>query len=75
MAREVAAITGGRLIDPVKQRDLSAAAPIKITIQERGLCPRYSALVFENVTVKPSPLWLRYRLEALGMNRSRTSWT
>jgi phenylalanyl-tRNA synthetase beta chain len=24
--------------------------------------------VFENVTVKPSPLWLRYRLEALGMN-------
>jgi len=42
MAREVAAITGGRLIDPVKQRDLSAAAPIKITIQERGLCPRYS---------------------------------
>jgi phenylalanyl-tRNA synthetase beta chain len=68
MAREVAAITGGKLLDPVKQRDLSAPAPIKITVQERVLCPRYSALVFENVTVKPSPLWLRYRLEALGMN-------
>ena len=68
MAREVAAITHGRLLDPVKQRDLSAPPAIKITIKEPTLCPRYSALVFENVTVKPSPLWLRYRLEALGMN-------
>src|SRR5258706_3510405 len=68
MAREVAAMTGGRLVDPVKQRDLPALVPIKITIKEPTLCPRYSALVFENVTVKPSPLWLRYRLEALGMN-------
>ena len=32
------------------------------------LCPRYSALVFENVTVRPSPLWLQYRLEAIGLN-------
>jgi len=32
------------------------------------LCPRYSALVFENVTVKPSPLWLQYRLTAIGLN-------
>jgi phenylalanyl-tRNA synthetase beta chain len=32
------------------------------------LCPRYSALVFENVTVGPSPLWLQYRLQAIGLN-------
>jgi len=32
-------------------------------------CARaYSALVFENVTVGPSPLWLQYRLEAIGLN-------
>jgi phenylalanyl-tRNA synthetase beta chain len=24
--------------------------------------------VFENVTVGPSPLWLQYRLEAVGLN-------
>ncbi len=68
MAREVAAVTGSTLKDPVKPRDLSAPAPIKIVIEDFGLCPRYSALVFENVTVKPSPLWLQYRLEAIGLN-------
>ncbi|MCL4401158.1 MAG: B3/4 domain-containing protein, partial [Acidobacteria bacterium] len=30
--------------------------------------PRYSALVVENVTVKPSPLWLQCRLTAVGLN-------
>jgi phenylalanyl-tRNA synthetase beta chain len=68
MAREVAAITGRKLIDPV--RGLIPAGPAKYTaaIEDFGLCPRYSALLFENVTVKPSPLWLQYRLEAIGLN-------
>ena len=67
MAREVAAITGKKLVDPV--RDTLALDPqIKVTIQDYELCPRYSALVFENVTIQPSPLWLQYRLEAIGLN-------
>ena len=37
-------------------------------IEDLDLCPRYSALVFENVTVQPSPLWLQYRLTAIGLN-------
>src|SRR5689334_10798357 len=68
MAREVAAITGARLIDPVKLAVPARPAPIKIEIADLALCPRYSALVFENVTVQPSPLWLQYRLEAVGLN-------
>jgi phenylalanyl-tRNA synthetase beta chain len=68
MAREVAAITGARLIDPVKLAVPAGPASIKIEIADLALCPRYSALVFENVTVKPSPLWLQYRLEAVGLN-------
>jgi phenylalanyl-tRNA synthetase beta chain len=68
MAREVAAITGKKLLDPVPNRDLSGSPAIKITVTDSLLCPRYSALVFENVTVKPSPLWLQYRLEAIGLN-------
>ena len=37
-------------------------------IEDLALCPRYSALVFENVTVQPSPLWLQYRLTSIGLN-------
>ena len=68
MAREVAAIFEKRLLDPVKPRDLMGTAPIHIDIEDYSLCPRYSALVFENVTVQPSPRWLAERLEAVGLN-------
>lgn len=69
MAREVAAIMHLRLLDPVKM-DLVPhnSAPVKIDIEDLELCPRYSALVFENVTVGPSPLWLQYRLASIGLN-------
>jgi len=69
MAREVAAITGKKLRDPVKLDLLpKGQAPIGIEIEDFALCPRYSALVFENVTVQPSPAWLQDRLEAIGLN-------
>jgi phenylalanyl-tRNA synthetase beta chain len=69
MAREVAAILKHHLKDPVRLDLLpSGSAAIKIQIADLNLCPRYSALVFENVTVKPSPLWLQYRLTAIGLN-------
>jgi phenylalanyl-tRNA synthetase beta chain len=77
MAREVAAITGKTLRDPVWLGSLPGAmlgsprppdSPIKIEIDDLNLCPRFSALVFENVTVQPSPLWLQARLTAAGIN-------
>src|SRR5579883_2543156 len=69
MAREVAAITRHSLRDPVRLGLLPAdPAPIAVEIENLTLCHRYSALVFENVTVQPSPLWLQYRLEAIGLN-------
>jgi phenylalanyl-tRNA synthetase beta chain len=43
-------------------------AVIGVEIADYALCPRYSALVFENVTVQPSPMWLQYRLQSLGLN-------
>ena len=57
------------LSDPAKL-DLLPQGPaaIQIQIEDLDLCPRYSALVFENVTVQPSPLWLQYRLTAIGLN-------
>jgi phenylalanyl-tRNA synthetase beta chain len=69
MAREVAAITHRTLRDPVKLGLLpKGQAPAGIEIDDFALCPRYSALVFENVTVQPSPAWLQDRLEAIGLN-------
>ncbi len=69
MAREVAAIAGKQLRDPVWLGDMPApGGPLQIEIDDLALCPRYSALVFENVTVQPSPLWLQARLTAVGLN-------
>jgi phenylalanyl-tRNA synthetase beta chain len=69
MAREIAAITGKRLVDPVDMSLLpSGDAPVRIEVEDLDLCPRYSALVFENVKIGPSPLWLQHRLTAIGLN-------
>jgi len=69
MAREVAAILRQPLRDPVQPSLIpTAPAPINVAIEDLDLCPRYSALVFDNVTVQPSPLWLQYRLTAIGLN-------
>ena len=69
MAREVAAILGKKLKDPAHLSLLpEGPAAVKVRIEDFTLCPRYSALVFENVTVQPSPLWLQYRLTAIGLN-------
>lgn len=69
MAREVAAITKDTLKDPVNLTLLPRGeAALKIEISDYSLCPRYSALVLENVAVVPSPLWLQARLESIGLN-------
>jgi phenylalanyl-tRNA synthetase beta chain len=69
LAREVAAILRTSLRDPVRLDLLPPDAPaVAVAILDFDLCPRYSALVFDNITVGPSPLWLQYRLQAIGLN-------
>lgn len=69
MAREVSAFTGLPLRDPVDLSLLPAGPGLmNVEISDFATCPRYSCLVFENVTVGPSPLWLQYRLESIGLN-------
>jgi phenylalanyl-tRNA synthetase beta chain len=68
MAREVAAILRNELIDPVKGRPFPAPPSMGVEIEDFALCPRYSALVFENVSVRPSPAWLQRRLESVSLN-------
>ncbi len=69
MAREVAAILGLPLKDPVRM-DLvpGSASPIRVAIEDLDLCPRYSALVMDQIAVQTSPLWMQYRLMAIGLN-------
>jgi phenylalanyl-tRNA synthetase beta chain len=69
MAREIAAILELAPTDPAHLDLLpSGPAAVKIRIEDLNLCPRYSALVFEGIKVEPSPLWLQYRLTAIGLN-------
>jgi len=69
MAREVAAISGQRLYDPVDLELLpDPGNEWNVKIEAYDACPRYSALVFDNVKIGPSPLWLQSRLEAIDLN-------
>jgi len=69
MAREVAAILEHKLKDPARVSLLPhGPAAVRVRIEDLNLCPRYSALVFENVKVQASPLWLQARLTAIGLN-------
>jgi phenylalanyl-tRNA synthetase beta chain len=39
----------------------------KVTVEVPDLCPRFTARVFKDVKIGPSPLWLQERLSAAGM--------
>ncbi len=69
MAREVAAIVGLSVVDPVGELPLAVAdGDLSITIENANLCARFSGQRVENVKVAPSPLWMQYRLNSLGVN-------
>ena len=71
VAREVHAATGAPLAPPPWTSDpgsLERTPPgIVIAVECPDLCPRFTARVFEDVTIGPSPLWLVARLLAAGM--------
>jgi phenylalanyl-tRNA synthetase beta chain len=69
VAREAHAATGAPLApppwieDPGSQGDVADAA---VTVECPDLCPRFTARVFEHVTIGESPVWLKARLMAAG---------
>ncbi len=72
VAREVHAFTGAPLANAPWENDAEAAGDgaasdyASITVDAPELCPRFTARVFTEVTVGPSPLWLKARLLAAG---------
>src|SRR3954454_12186749 len=70
LAREVHAATGAPLAPAPWAEDLGTPGYVPgahVRIEAPDLCPRFTARVFENVTIGPSPRWLKARLLAAGM--------
>jgi phenylalanyl-tRNA synthetase beta chain len=72
IAREIHALTGAPLAadpgaeDAPAEGDSEAGDLLSVTVADPDLCPRFSARVFTDVKVGPSPLWLKARLTAIG---------
>jgi phenylalanyl-tRNA synthetase beta chain len=68
-AREVHAATGAPLAPPPWLDDPGTAgdvAGVNIEVQAPDLCPRFTARLFEDIKIGPSPAWLKARLMASG---------
>jgi phenylalanyl-tRNA synthetase beta chain len=72
VAREVHAITGAPLALPPWEEDADAEGEgeasdyASVTVEVPELCPRFTARVFTDVEIGPSPFWLQARLAAAG---------
>ncbi|HEY7961651.1 MAG TPA: phenylalanine--tRNA ligase subunit beta [Solirubrobacteraceae bacterium] len=69
VARELHAATGAPLAPAPWSEDPGSRGPLagaEIEVRCPDLCPRFTARVFENVTIGPSPPWLKARLSAAG---------
>jgi phenylalanyl-tRNA synthetase beta chain len=72
VAREVHAITGAPLgadpwaEDAPAEGEGKAGDYASVAVEVPELCPRFTARVFTDVTIAPSPLWLQARLQAAG---------
>ena len=72
VAREVHAFTGAPLgwapwaTDADTDGEGEATDYASVTVEVPELCPRFTARVFTDVTIGPSPLWLKARLMAAG---------
>ena len=51
----------------IKQIATKKNIEINISIQDANQCNRYSGIVIENIRVKPSPKWLKEKLESIGI--------
>jgi phenylalanyl-tRNA synthetase beta chain len=68
LAREVAALYELELSPPPgRDPELVGNEPVEIEIADHEGCPRFIGRLLRDVTIGPSPVWLRARLTAAGM--------
>jgi phenylalanyl-tRNA synthetase beta chain len=69
VARELHAATGAPLAPEPWSEDPGTLGPLlgaEVEVLCPELCPRFTARIFENVRIAPSPPWLKARLTAAG---------
>lgn len=67
VARQVSAYLGFHLNYNFEEIISEKKESIQIEIEDKKDCPRYGALIVENVKVKDSPEWLKNRIEKAGI--------
>ncbi len=71
IAREIGALTGKTLQYPdyenIFPENLPNEKRVEIETADPSLNPRFCAVVIEDVTIKPSPYWMQYRLRLSGI--------
>lgn len=70
LAREISAILGIPLKWPsvdLKEEGIAVEEFVKVDVKNPHHCPRYTARFLWDVEIKPSPLWMRLRLQLSGM--------
>jgi phenylalanyl-tRNA synthetase beta chain len=68
LAREVAALYDLELAPQAgPDPDRAGDEPVEVAIEDLGGCPRYLGRLFRDVRIRPSPVWLKARLQDAGM--------
>jgi phenylalanyl-tRNA synthetase beta chain len=70
VAREVAALTGGRVRLPphtIQALGEPIVGRVEVRIEDPRLCARYAAALLKNVKIGPAPAWMQRRLTNAGM--------
>ncbi len=69
LVRETSATLGRplNLHTPKVKGDAKFPLDLKISVEDKKLCPYYSARIVSDVNLKPSPAWMRERLRAMGV--------
>jgi len=68
VARELAALAGIALVRPATDvAPLSGSTSVPVQIDAPARCTRYIGRVVTGLTARPSPAWMRQRLEAVGV--------
>lgn len=69
LARETSATLGRplNLHTPKVKGDAKFPLDLKISVEDKKLCPYYSARIVSDINLNPSPTWMRERLRAMGV--------
>lgn len=71
LAREASAVFGRKVNIPeftIPALKLDDKLPVEVKVLETELCSRFTGIVIKGIEVKESPLWLKNRLLAIGLN-------